>query len=421
MTEALVSLWEATAIPPPPTGPLPGDIEVDLVIVGAGFTGLSAALHAAQNSMRVAVLEQSDVGFGASGRNGGQVNPGIKLDPPDILTHYGKEAGERIIELSGAAPDYLFELVARHGIDCQPVRGGWLLSAHKPAALAGLEVKARSWRARGVPLQMLDRNGVAQLLGTAQFPGGMLDPRGGAVQPLSLARGLASAAISAGVSVYTKTKAVSLARHGAFWHVKTDRGLVKARKIIVGTDGYTDKLVPRLNRSVIVANSLQLATEDLPPGLAETILPTDATASETRRIVIYFRRFGQKFVLGGRGDSGPITHRGQFEHLRKTALSLYPQLQEVNFKYHWAGQVGMTLDALPHLHEPEPGLLVAVGYNGRGVALSISLGRELAQHAAESTNALSFPIAPIKTIPFHGLQNFYVAAGVAAYKLLDNL
>ena len=420
MPETLTSLWQETAAPPPATVPLDGDRDADVAIVGGGYTGLSTALHLALAGAKAVVLEQDAIGFGASGRNGGQVNPGIKIDPPAIRAAYGEAMAARIIGLTGGAPDALFDIVGRHGIDCAPVQAGWVLPAHNPAALDKLRAKAASWRELGVAMRMLDRDETAALTGTSAYLGALVDPRGGAVQPLSLARGLAKAALAAGAAIHTESRVTRIAREGEGWLVATPRGQVRARRVLIATNGYTGPLWPPLARSIVAVNSYQIATGELDPATLSGLMEEGPTVSDTRRIVIYFRRFGKRFVLGGRGRFRDPRGTADFAHLHRVARSLYPALANVPFRHHWAGRVAMTADGLPHIHEPMPGLMIALGYNGRGVALATALGPVFAERLLGAEDVLPFGATPIRPIPLHGLQRLYVAAALVGFRILDS-
>lgn len=420
MSDFLTSLWRATANPAPETGPLDGERVVDFAVVGGGYTGLSTALHLAERGASVAVAEQHDIGFGASGRNGGQVNPGIKIDPPEVKRQYSPAMAERILELSGGAPDKLFEIAKRHNIDCEPIQRGWVLPAHNAAALEKLKAKAEAWQARGVGMRVLGPQDTNELLGCHGSVGGVLDPRGGSVHPMNLVLGLAKAAIGAGAQVFTRTVVDQIDNESDGWSVRTRSGRIRARKVMIATNAYTGPLWPRLSKTVIAANSYQIATEELPDDIDRQILPDRQTATDSRRVIVYFRRYGRRFVIGGRGLFDDPKSTSDFEHLRKTTLSLYPILKSVKFKHHWSGRVAMTMDGLPHIHEPHPGLLIALGYNGRGVALSTALGPVFAAHLLGDPDVLPFGSTPIRPVPLHGLQRLYVGAALVAFRVLDS-
>ena len=259
------SLWAATAAPAPETTPLQGDVKADVVVVGAGYCGLSTALHLAERGVRVVVLEARDIGFGGSGRNGGQVIPGMKFDPSELMTMFGREKGQRLVDFAAGTVDAVFNLIDKHKMDVPQVRRGWVQGSHTPAALKMAERRVRDWGAQGVAAQLLDRTETARLLGTDKYLGGWMDPRGGGVQPLSYVRGLARAAIAAGVVIHTDSPATQLLQDKGQWQVTTAGGArVSAERVVLCTNGYTDGLWPQLRKSIINANSFQIATEPLP-------------------------------------------------------------------------------------------------------------------------------------------------------------
>ena len=186
------ALWAVTAEEPAPNSPpLKEAVKADVVIVGGGFTGLSAALHLSHKGAEVRVLEAEEPGFGASGRNGGQVIPGLKYDPDELVAMFGLERGERIVEIAGGAADFAFDLIQRHGIRCAPTRKGWIQGVHTASQLDFIRRRLAQWELRGAPVRFLDRAEIAELTGTNAYCGGFLDGRGGMIQPLSYARGLA--------------------------------------------------------------------------------------------------------------------------------------------------------------------------------------------------------------------------------------
>ena len=241
------SLWAATATPAPPTPPLQASITADVAIVGGGYTGLSTALHLAEAGVNVCVLEAAEPGWGASGRNGGQVNPTLKHDPDDIEKMLGPEKGRLLNDAIHGSADDVFDLIARHRIDCEPVRHGWLQLAHSPNAVAGLHARAEQWRRRGVPTRVLGRAEVARRVGSEAFAGGWCDPRAGGIQPLSYARGLVRAALALGARIHGHTLVSSVDRAEGRWTLRTSRGpMVRADRVLLATNGYTDGLWPGL-------------------------------------------------------------------------------------------------------------------------------------------------------------------------------
>ncbi|MBU9523199.1 NAD(P)/FAD-dependent oxidoreductase [Burkholderia multivorans] len=417
------SLWAATATPAPATPALDASASCDVAIVGAGFTGLSTALHLAERGVNVRVIDGAQPGWGASGRNGGQVIPGLKYDPDELVRRFG-DAGERLASIAGGAADTVFDLIARHAIDCDARRNGWIQPAPTAAMLDTVARRAQQWAARGAPVDLLDREEVERRLGTRAYAGGWIDRRAGSVQPLSYTRGLVRAAQANGAVIHGSTRATALTRAHGRWRIDTASGAtLSADRVVIATNGYTDGLWPGLRRSVMAANSFIVATQPLAPDIGGDILAGGEVASDARRLLLYFRRDAAgRLLMGGRGPFAEPRAASDWRHLERAATLLYPQLKDVRFEYRWAGRVAITADFLPHVHEPAPGVTIALGYNGRGIAMATTLGKYLAAHlAGDARLPLPLRTTPIRPIPFHGLQRFYIAAGVAWYRLLDSL
>jgi glycine/D-amino acid oxidase-like deaminating enzyme len=417
------SLWADTAPPAPPTPPLTESRKADVLIVGGGFTGLSAALHLAEAGVQACVLEAHEPGWGASGRNGGQVNPSLKHDPDELVRIHGPERAARLIDAVSASADLVFDLIARHDIDCQPVRNGWLQVAYAQKDVAGLHARAGQWAKRGVSTQQLDHAAVSARLGTKAFAGGWLDGRAGSIQPLAYTRGLVRAAQAAGAAVHGGTEVTALERRGTHWHASTSTGAsVTAEQVLIATNGYTGALWPKLSSTVLAANSFIVATEPLKGAAADAILPGGETASTSQRLLLYFRKDAQgRLLMGGRGHFADPAGPADFAHLERSLELLFPQLGPLRYEYRWAGRIAVTRDFMPHVHTPAPGVTVALGYNGRGIALATSMGKHVAARLVDAGADFPYPVTPIQPIPLHGLQRFYVAGGVAWYSLLDRL
>ncbi|VEF42122.1 NAD(P)/FAD-dependent oxidoreductase [Bordetella bronchiseptica] len=420
--DAMRSVWTDTAAPAMATVPLAGHADCDVAIVGAGITGLSAALHLAERGLRACVLEARDPGWGASGRNGGQVIPGIKHDPDEILARHGRERGEPLLHMVGTAADTVFDLIDRYGLDCHPVRRGWIQPAHSRQALDAVLARARQWRARGADVAELDAGDVARRLGTGRFLGGWIDRRAGSIQPLRYTRGLLRAALSLGAAVHGQSPVVALQREGSRWLVRCAQGAsVRAEHVLIATNAYTDDLWPGLRRTVIAANSFIVATSPLDPALAPAILPGGEVASDSRRLLLYFRRDAdRRFILGGRGRFADPVSDADWNHLVRGARLLYPQLADTPFVHRWSGRVALTRDFVPHVHQPSPNLRIVLGYNGRGVALATQMGNYLAREISGG-EPLPYPVTPIAPIPLHGLKRLYIGLAVAYYGLCDRI
>jgi hypothetical protein len=417
------SLWAATAEPAIQAPPLDDSVTVDVAIVGAGYTGLSTALHLAEQGVRICVIDANEPGWGASGRNGGQVIPGLKYDPDELIRRYGPRDGDALVQMAGGAADTVFDLVARYGIRCDARRAGWIQPTHSHKLLDTLHARARQWESRGAPVELLDHAQVSQRLGTDAFVGGWVDRRAGSVQPLSYVRGLARAAQAAGASIHGGTRAASVERGVHGWRIRTASGpVIEAKQVLLATNGYTDGLWPRLAQSVIAANSFIVATKPLPSEVGATILPGGEVASDSRRLLLYFRKDAEgRLLMGGRGPFREPRGAGDWAHLERAAQLMFPQLQGIEYEYRWAGRIAITRNFLPHVHVPAEGMTIALGYNGRGIAMATTLGKRLAACIAGTTRDLPLLPTAIEPVPLHALQRFYISAGVAWYALLDAL
>ncbi|WP_019997340.1 NAD(P)/FAD-dependent oxidoreductase [Aureimonas ureilytica] len=416
------SLWAATAAEPPATSPLADDISVDVAVIGGGYAGLSTALHLAEAGRSVQVIEAGEIGWGASGRSGGQVIPGIKYDPDGLVKLFGEEGGRRAAELFGSTAAKVFELIDRHGIDCDDTRTGWAQPAHSTAAEPLALDRCRQWKRLGADVVELTREEMAERLGTDVYHAGWLDRRGGSVQPLSYTRGLARAALKEGAKVATRTRATALTPTGDRWRIGTDLGpAVTARDVIVCTNAHSTGLWPKLEQSMIAANSFQVATTPLASNLSATILRDGVVASDTRRLLSYFRRDREgRFIMGGRGTFAEPRSPADYRHVERMLTRAYPVLSDQPIEFRWGGRVAITRDFLPHLHRPADGLLILVGCQGRGVALQSKMGEWIGDYLVSGDpNRLPLPVVDIEAIPFHALRKLYVSATLAYYKFAD--
>jgi glycine/D-amino acid oxidase-like deaminating enzyme len=412
------SLWRATAPLAPATTALEGRAEADVVVVGAGYTGLSCALALAEAGRTVILLEAGDIGHGASGRNGGQVIPGLKHDPDELVVRFGRDRGEALVRLAGGAADRVFALIAKYRIDCAAAQCGWIQPAHSAAAAQTIVKRTRQWAARRAPVELLPRDRLALLLGTDTYSAGWLDRRAGALQPLAYARGLARAAMTLGARVHTGSPATQIVRDSETWVATTPRGEARARQVVLATDAYSDALWPELAANQIIVSSVQIATDPLPEFVRSSILPGGTTASDTRKLLYYFRLDADgRFLIGGRGSVTDTVAESVYTRLQQHAARVYPRLASVQWPYRWFGRVGITRDGLPHLAEVAPGVWTALGYCGRGVAMATTMGALLAEILNGGRPA--FPVAALKPIPLRALRRPQLRAAIAYYRVHD--
>lgn len=402
----------------------PSGEKADVVIVGGGIMGLSTALHAARLGMSVQVLEAGEIGRGASGLNGGQVIPGLKYDPEWLLEHFGPERGEALVNFAASTADAVFELIRDEKLAVPFVRNGWIQAAHTEAALKAAATRDRQWRARGADVRLLSAAEIAARTGAQGYLGGWLDRRAGVIDPLAYTSELARVAAEAGVRIAEHQKVVRLNNTADIWRISIENDTeLQAKAVVLATNAYTDGLIPGLAQTIVPLHSFQIATAPLSSNLAATILPEGQAVSDSRRILVYYRKSADgRLVLGGRGRMALPTSEGDWAHLERALVRLYPVLSGVAIEKRWFGRVAMTPDHLPHIHEPEQGLLAVVGCQGRGVGLMTALGERIAGYLQSGdARQLPFPLSPIRPIPFHAFRQVGVAATIAWYRLLDAL
>jgi glycine/D-amino acid oxidase-like deaminating enzyme len=373
-------LWEHSAPPPPHTSSLTADITADVVVIGAGYTGLSAALHLAEADSSVIVLEAVEIGFGGSGRNVGLVNAGMWVMPDDLAGELGEVYGPRLLRLLGDAPSLVFDLIEKHAIPCESTRNGTLHCAVGAQGLDELQARARQWQARGAPVHLLDAEEAARKTGTSIYTGALLDLRAGTIQPLAYARGLAAAAVQAGARIFTSSPVVNAQEVEGGWRVRTSSGSVQAKWVVVATNAYTTNVWPQIRAELVHLPYFNLATRPLGDNLRNAILPERQGAWDTRQILSSFRLDEQGRLIFG--SVGALRGPGRSIHPnwgRRALKRIFPQLSDVDFEFEWYGSIGMTRDNLPKLHWLGRNVISFSGYNGRGIAPGTTFGRALAR------------------------------------------
>ncbi len=417
------SLWSATSSYSTKYPQLVDELQSDVTVIGAGFTGLSAALHLAEQGVKVVVIDAQHPGWGASGRNGGQINVGLKDGPTGIKTKFGDHWGNRMIRMAGDAADLVFDLIARHDIECDAKRPGWLRAAHTHKTLSKLHKLAEDWDNHGGGMIQLYQSEMQRLTGTEAYLGGVLDHRGGVLHPLNYALGLAEAGRRNGVKIFGETPANQITSKAGHFRVETPKGAVISEKVLICTNAYSGDLHPRLSQSVLPVRSVQVATSPLSDNVRQTILPEGNALSDARRLLLYFRQDAEgRFLMGGRGTYNDNSTLKQIERLKRISVELFPQFSGVQWEFEWGGFVALTRDHYPHLHELAPGVMTGLGYNGRGVAIATAMGRVLAKWAiGTKVDELEFPVTPLKPLPFSFAKETLVEAEILRLKLLDKL
>ena len=421
-----LSLWQQVSPPRQSAPPLSGTIDADVTIIGGGFTGLSAALHLAKSGRQVCLLEGKTIGWGGSGRNNGQVIPVLSgAEPDQIEARYG-EAGERLVSLVADSADFLFKLARQENIDCEAEQTGWFQPAHSPGHFAISEKRNAAWQKRGASSRLLDAKECQQLLGSKAWYGGMFNHTGGHINPLMLARGLATACEKAGVTIYENTPVVNIQKTTSGWSVKTAAGSVKAKAVLLTTNAYSNELSsslePKIARSVVPVTSWQMSTEPLCDELQVHILPGRQAVSDTRGDLQFFRYDARNRLVSGAALMIPLNAAKRLSDMvGKRLQTAFPQLGKPDFTHIWSGYVGVMPDHLPHFHQPGPDYWAAIGYNGRGVALAVSIGRELANAVnGADMKDLALPLSNPKPVPVHPVSRRVARTALVYYRYRDH-
>jgi glycine/D-amino acid oxidase-like deaminating enzyme len=409
------------APPPPPTQKLEGGRHVTVAVIGAGFTGLSTALHLAEAGIDVAVLEAKEIGWGASGRAFGQVVPYLKPGHDAILRHYGPERGQRVVDAVAAGPDLVFELIGRHGIQCWGMRSGLIFAAHSPRGRRELERRTQFWQQRNAQVEMLEGVRCAEMIGSTFYNFASLDRRGGNINPFAYARGLAHAAAKAGAVLHAATRVQALARRDGCWVIDTANAKLTADNVVIATNAYTGHLWPGLRESIIPMRGHGFVTEQLSDNVRHTILPERQSLTDTRLLYSGVRMLPDGRLHGSaHGPSFGAEPRSDWRRIDARIRRLFPQLGAVDWQEAWSGWVAMTTDHFPRLHELAPGLYAGLGYNGRGIAAATMMGRDLAALVRGARDdATVFPLSPLRPLGWHRVAPTLVRGLVQVYRVRD--
>jgi glycine/D-amino acid oxidase-like deaminating enzyme len=428
MTLQEQNYWLTTAeFPGIEPQPLPD--RVDVAVIGAGFTGLSAARTLAKRGAKVAVLESETIGWGASSRNGGMVLTGMKLGVNQLISMYGRDLTKRMYAASLATIDCVEQIVREEAIDCDFSRCGHLEVAckqkHFDDYARQVEVIAREFNHQ---LQVVQKNELSAEIGSNIYYGGMVDQVSAGLNPARYVAGLGRAAIKAGAEIYEHTRVESQQREScqgeSAWKITTARGSLRAREVFVATSGYTSKATPALQRKLIPIGSYIITTEILPEALAHELSPRNRMIYDSKNYLYYYRLTpDRRMLFGGRAAFFPETDqtiRRSAEILRRGMIDVYPQLRDAKIEYVWGGTLDFAFDIMPHAGQLD-GMYYAVGYAGHGVAMATYQGQRMADLIAGDKPdnpfvGIPFPGAPLGL--YNGKPWFLPFAGMW-YKFLD--
>jgi glycine/D-amino acid oxidase-like deaminating enzyme len=436
MTTKEKTFWlDTVEIPAPARQEFPD--RVDVAIIGAGFTGLSAARTLAKSGANVAVLDSQTVGWGASSRNGGMVLTGLKLPAATLISRYGKEATARMFAASLESIDFVEELVREEDIACDFARCGHLEVACKANHFDDFRRSAEATvRDFGHQQRIIPKDQLPSEIGSPIYHGGLVDESSAGVNPARLVAGLARAAERAGAAIFEHAQVEQIQREGATgWKVATARGTLRAKNVLVATSGYTSRVTPALQRRIIPVGSYIIVTEVLPEKLASELSPRKRMIFDSKNYLYYYRLTpDRRMLFGGRAAFFPATSstiRRSAEILRQGMTTVYPQLREAKIEYVWGGTLDFAFDIMPHAGQLD-GLHYSLGYAGHGVGMSTYLGDKIAKSILSGSDQSGRTIAersdanPFAQIPFPdaplGLYNgrpWFLPFAGAWYKLLD--
>jgi len=420
------SLWRLTATAAAEPVELAEAVVADVAIIGAGYTGLSAALRAIERGLKPVIVEAGEVGFGASGRNGGVVSTKFRVSLSDMARTHGIEVARRMSQLGHDATDCVEHYVESLGISAGFAKTGNLRCAHNKLALQRLTDEAETARRLfgDTSLIVLDASQTAAETGSTAFVGGVLNQHAGVIHPLNYARGLAAAVRARGGLIFERSPVTSVTQQPHGIELATNRGTVRAHRLIIATNGYSDltSATEAVRRTVIPFRSAMIATEPLPRDVFKTLVPQGRSYSETRRMMRWFRRIDDRLLFGGRGAFGKDDSEAAFRALEGAMKGIFPLLEGRAITHRWSGLVAMTLDSLPQVGMLNPRMAFALGYNGTGIAMSSLIGRHVLDLAMGDEPDLSLMRrTKPQNIPFYFLHEPTVRVVAGWYQFLDQI
>lgn len=414
--------WSITATARPECSSLEGDTTADVIVIGGGLTGCRTAVGLAEAGMSVVLLEAQDIGWGASGRSGGQCNPVWRQTPEELAQQFGDARAEILVNTTLRAADDLFRDIEHFGIECDAVQTGWVQAAHTRQTRRALEHLHTGWTQAGARIDLLEGDRVETLSGSPAYRFALFHQAGGHVHPLSLTRGYARAAQARGARLFCGQPVLSMERRDGQWKVSTAKGSVSAAQVVQTTNAYTGATpLPGLDKTFFPLVSIALATEPLSASQRASVLPNAVTLSDTR-LAIYFCRYDRdgRLIFGCVGSS---EHIGKMASARllKGLHTVFPQLRDIGLERTWGGRIAVTPEMMPHIHEPAPGLTAALGFSGRGIAMTSVMGRALTRKVlGEPESSLPFPVQAVNPIAFHGPLKALIPMAAPAMSAKDN-
>ncbi|MEW5991070.1 MAG: FAD-binding oxidoreductase [Chloroflexota bacterium] len=396
---------------------------VDVAVIGGGLTGMSAAIHLRGKGASVALLEAEKLGWGASARNGGMSTPGITINYLKAIDRYGDDHANRMYLAYDAAINTVERIITSEGIDCDWARNGKLNLACRPSHFDNYVRGAKRLKENlGHDTIVVPADRIRSEIGSDFYVGGVVDPRGAGLHVGKFCRGMAEVAARAGAGLHEAAKVTGLRRVDGGHEVRTTRGSLTARQVLVATDGYTGSATPFYQRRIVPVGSFIIATEPLPAALVDDLMPTRRMASDSKNLVFYFRITpDNRMLFGGRAQfalSSPKADLQSAKILRRGMIQVFPQLADARIDYAWGGLVGITLDRMPHAGERD-GVFYSIGYNGHGVQMATHMGMVMAEVMDGHPEANPWHGLRFRAVPGHFGPPWFLPLADAYYKLRD--
>ena len=388
------NLWQKSANENISFKPLKTLLVSDLIIIGGGYTGCSAALFAAKKGLSVALIDQK-IGYGGSGRNVGLVNAGLWLHPKKVEKILGAEAGVKLNNALASAHDLVFSLINENEINCSANRSGTLHCAHSQKGLADIELRFKQLSERGAELELLDRNETQQRTGSSSFFGSLLNKKAGTINPLDYCQGLARAAHSQGASIYESTLATKIQSSNNHWMVETSQGSIKAKMLLIATNAYQQPITGIKSSEYTSVQYFQVATDPLPEKISKMILPNGEGCWDTASVMSSFRLDeSNRFIIGGVGNLDHIASKIHTKWAKRKMESLFPMLKNIPIKYSWHGRIAMTNSHIPKILKLGNNAYSIYGYSGRGIGPGTYFGKAVAE-CLLNNNEDYLPVSPV--------------------------
>ena len=412
--------WDSTPRPVSSEQALPA--KVDVLIIGSGYTGLNCAVQTARGGRDTLVIDSQSIGWGCSSRNGGQISGEIKPSYDELERKYGTGQAYALVKEARNALDWLREFIGTEDIDCNFRQCGRYQAAHNPRQFRQLVAHAEN-QPKGLEraLTIVERKDQAREIDSEYYHGGLVIAEHCSLDPAKYHQGLAERALASGCTLIGDCEGLNIERDKSGFTVTTSKGKVQADKVVVATSGYTGEVSPWQRRRIVPIGSYMLATEELDSTLVQRLIPKDRVFSDTRKLVVYFRRSpdARRILFGGRVSVFESDPERSASALRAEMLRIFPQLEAAKLSHTWMGFVGFTFDYLPHLGEQD-GLFYAMGYCGSGICLASYFGNRLGRQLLGDADAkIAFNDIKFQTRPLYTGKPWFLASAVQYYQLRD--